>query len=158
MLERARFELERVRSKLEIYKKQYRKARLPALELSGIYALFPDRLGPADEVKHKWDDTWPFSSRSGVYFIFADSGEIVYIGTAWNIGVRLGKYFHYDVDRKCKIVGTWIERPAYLATLAVPEEMSFEAAGLEEYFIDRLNPRLNKIGRLEDDPSEPKLR
>jgi len=42
--------LEQVKADLENYKQQYRKTSLPHLQLSEIYALFPDRARFADEV------------------------------------------------------------------------------------------------------------
>jgi len=157
MIPRLKSERDRINSALEDYKERYRRETLDPLELSGVYALFPDKLSCDDGIEGRWPATWPHSTRSGVYFLFTEQGELLYIGTAWHVGARLGQYFHYDSDRRCKIVRTWSKDPAYLLILAVPEGMSFEAAALEEFFIERVGSIDNKVGRVRDDPSEPKV-
>ena len=77
-----------------------------------------------------------------VYFVFAKDGQLLYVGKAWHVGSRLGAYFDFDENKRCRLIGRkWSREPAYVATIAPPEGMSFEAAGLEEYFIEVLNPR-----------------
>jgi excinuclease UvrABC nuclease subunit len=119
--------------------------------LSGVYALFPDEPQTV-EAEGGWSDKWPQSDEAGVYLVFGGSGRLLYIGKAsmnQSIGNRLSFYFGSDrVDKTCTIVheGRWKERPMYIATVAVPREMRFEAPALEEYLIASLGPCDNANG------------
>lgn len=132
---------------LDKFCKQYRRPGLPALELSGVYALFPEEELP-DFVEYRWNEDYPNAARKGVYLIFGRSGRVLYIGKASlgaSIGGRLGTYF--AGKNECRLLSTdWTERPTYIATIAVPQGMSFEAAALEEYLIRCLNPCDNGVG------------
>jgi hypothetical protein len=140
--------LEAVRFELENYKKQYRRSDFPDLKLSGLYALCPDETG---DVVSDWDKEWPNSRDAGVYFIFDSSVRLLYIGKASMndcIGDRLSAHFPSDKATKtCSIVG-WNkeQQPMYVATVAVPEDMKFEAAALEEYLIGKLPTVYNVRG------------
>ncbi len=63
--------LQDVLNNIDVYKTKYRKEDLPQLEISGIYALFPND-GNRNEIKYdmKWPDTWPNVERQGIYFNF----------------------------------------------------------------------------------------
>jgi len=138
-----------LKTKLKHYEATYRH---PALERFGInepYALFP-RDGEVTSLR--WDDEWPSSKRAGVYLIYGDS-RLLYVGTAWTLGPRLGCYFQNEdpksTVRKCKVIHTaWTETPKYVVTIAVPDTSRFEAAALEEYLISELRPCDNTVGRL----------
>jgi hypothetical protein len=148
--------LEPVKCALEEYQAKYRRPGLPELELSGLYALFPEQGPPAAGLAWRWPDPWPNGWRKGVYLLFNGSGRLLYVGKASMnnfIGSRLSSHFHTDHSTKaCKVAAPgWSEQPVYLATLAVPEEMSFEAPALEEYLIERLAPSDNVRGRAQED-------
>jgi len=136
-----------VRRCLDEYQEKYRRAGLSALELRGMYALFPEE-GVADFVESHWDDPYPNADREGVYLMFGRSGTLLFVGKASmgaTIGGRLGTYF--AGKKECRLLSTdWTERPTYVATIAVAEGMSFEAPALEEYLIQRLAPCDNKLG------------
>jgi hypothetical protein len=144
--------LEEVNHALEQYKAKYRRSDLPDLRLSGLYSLFPDKVQTAD-AEQRWNDQWPHSDDAGVYFIFGGSGLLLYVGKAsmsHRIGNRLSFYFGSDnANKKCTVVheGQWYERPMYVAAVAVPPNVEFEAAALEEYLIAALDPRDNVNGR-----------
>ena len=144
--------LEQVKQALEQYKAKYRRSDLPDLNMSGLYALFPDEVQTAGDVAYRWNDQWPNSDEAGVYFIFGSSGRLLYIGKAsmnHYMGGRLSNYFGCDKATKaCRIVheNGWSERPMYVATVAVPRGMNFEAPALEEYLIGRLEPVDNVRG------------
>jgi|SRR5271157_493409 len=137
---------------IEKYKSKYRRQNLPALELSGWYDLFPE--APSNfNVEASWSPTspWPHGERAGVYFIFGDEGSLLYVGKAsvGCIGARLDSYFGYErATKACRIIEpkAWSHRPRYVAALAVPEDMKFEAAGIEEFMIRELRPPLNTVG------------
>jgi len=138
--------LAQVRRCLDEYQEKYRRPGLPALELRGMYALFPEE-GLADFVEARWNDQYPNADREGVYLIFGRTGMLLYVGKASmgaSMGGRLGTYF--AGKNECRLLSTdWTERPTYVATIAVPEGMSFEAPALEEYLIRRLSPCDNKL-------------
>jgi hypothetical protein len=139
--------LAQVRRYLDEYQEKYRRPGFPALELSGMYALFPEE-GLADFVESRWNDPYPNADRKGVYLIFGRTGLLLYIGRAsmgTTIGGRLGTYFAGKTE--CRLLSTdWTERPTYVATIAVPPGLSFEAPALEEYLIRCLNPCDNNLG------------
>ena len=140
--------LEVVQRELDNYKKQYRRSNFPDLKLSALYALRPDE---ALAVASDWDKEWPNSNHAGVYFIFDSSYRLLYVGKASMkncIGDRLSAHFPNDKATKtCRIVGWYKqEQPMYVATVAIPHDIKFEAAALEEYLIDRFNPIYNFQG------------
>ena len=132
---------------LDEYQEKYRRPDLPALELRGMYALFPEE-GLADFVESGWGDPFPNADSKGVYLIFGRTGMLLYVGKASmgaTLGGRLGT--HFAGTKECRLLShDWTERPAFVATIAVPEGMSFEAAALEEYLIKCLSPGDNKLG------------
>jgi hypothetical protein len=133
--------LQNVKSALATYIDKYRKPGLPEPELSGLYALFPERGELPSDIERRWPAQWEQSDKTGVYFIFAGDGQLLYVGKAWHLGSRLGHYFDYDENKRCRLLCSWSRDPAYVATIAVPQDMSWEAAGLEEYFIQVLRPK-----------------
>ena len=143
--------LARIKQCLDEYQTKYRRPGLPDLELRGMYALFPEE-GLFDFVESRWNDEYPNADRKGVYLIFGRSGTPLYVGKASmgaSIGGRLGTYF--AGNKECRLLSTdWTERPTYVATVAVPQGMSFEASALEEYFIKCLKPCDNKLGASEE--------
>jgi hypothetical protein len=143
--------LEAIKCAVDEYRIKFRHPQLPDLELSALYALFPDEKEFSHEAELHWPESYPNAARQGVYLIFGGSGRLLYIGKASmnsSMGGRLAHWFHYDTSwRGCRVVHPgWSERPAYLATIAVPRDMGFEAPALEEYLIKRLNPLDNAIG------------
>jgi excinuclease UvrABC nuclease subunit len=144
--------LKQIREALEEYKEKYRKPGLPDLVLSEPYDLTPDVKDAQFACKSQWNDTWPNSTRRGVYFILSATGRLLYVGKASMdnvIGDRLSDYFETDATTKrCRIVhDAWSEAPRFVATVAVPVEMGFEAPALEEFLIEGLAPTDNVRGR-----------
>lgn len=139
--------LVQIRRCLDDYEENYRRPGLPPLELKGMYALFPEE-GQPDFVESRWNEPYPQADRKGVYLIFGRSGMLLYVGKASmgsSIGGRLGTYF--AGKKECRLLFTdWTERPTYIATIAVPHGMAFEASALEEYLIKSLKPCDNNLG------------
>jgi hypothetical protein len=134
--------LQNIKVALATYIDKYRKPGLPEPELSGLYALHPERGDLVSTVEMQWPADWQHARKTGVYFVFAKDGQLLYVGKAWHIGSRLAAYFDFDADKRCRQIGRkWSKEPAYVATIACPEGMSFEAGALEEYFIQVLTPR-----------------
>jgi len=144
--------MKNINQALNAYETKYRRSGLPALTVSGLYDLFPSQ---PSQISAKWSwsrsNPWPHANRAGVYFIFGDTGNLLYVGKAsrGSIGARLDEYFGYEkLTKGCRIIEpqAWRERPRYVAALAVPEDMWFEAAALEEFLIRELQPPLNAAG------------
>lgn len=131
------------------YSRDFRRQDLPTLEVSELYDLFPDREHP---VSPCWpEDYFPNAERAGVYFFFDERLNLLYVGKASMsncLGNRLGAYFKYEEDGKtCRVIHEWSANLKYLATVAVPPEMPYEAPALEEFLISRLKPPDNSRGK-----------
>ncbi len=144
--------LEKVQFALDDYQTRYRRSDVSPIKLSEPYSLFPEETYPPADSEMCWPAPYPQCDRKGVYFIFGQTGRLLYIGKASlssSLGTRLGRYFQYAEDRKRCMVRNgelWTEPPRFLATAAVPEDMPFEASALEEYLIAKLNPSDNVTG------------
>ena len=154
--------LDSLRAGLSTYRERWRGAIAGNLfEVSGIYALFPEAARTAGvHFTSGWNDEWPYSRRNGVYLVLSETGRVLYIGKAsrGTIGARLSEYFKCDEAKRCRIVdpikpidgvrprGGWSERPAYVLTVAVPDDLSSAASALEEYLIWTLRPCDNTLG------------
>lgn len=137
--------LESVKLALDDYRHNYRRPGLPEIELSCLYALFPQEGERPASADSRWNSPFPNSDRQGCYLIFGESGKLLYVGKASGnarMGGRLGMYFGHDrLTGDCRVLShDWNERPMYVATIAVPNGMGFEASALEEYLVNRLNP------------------
>jgi hypothetical protein len=142
--------LEAVKDALREFKAKYRRDDFPDLEPSGLYALHGDE---TRGVASDWDKEWPNSRATGVYFIFESEFLLLYIGKASMndyIGVRLSEHLPSDkTTKECKIVGWGKEQqPMYVVTVAIPQDIKFEAAALEEYLIGKLSPVYNVQGKI----------
>jgi hypothetical protein len=71
--------LEDVRHAIKEYKETYRRQDLPDLELSGLYALFPDEATTPDVVS-RWNDKWPLCERCGVILVQINSAVLSVAG------------------------------------------------------------------------------
>lgn len=141
-----------VREKLNVFKNEFRLEKL-RLEISDWYSLFPTtKDNDLDKHQKQWPEIYPHAEKKGVYLIFNENKELIYIGKASmnnNIGKRLGSHFSYESDKvTCKINHSWSSSPKYIITIAVPDGMSFEAPALEEYLITEFADSLpdNAIG------------
>jgi len=67
--------------------------------------------------------------------------------------MRLGSYFKNNAaDKSCRIVErsdwrAWSDPPKYVVSIAVPDQLPFEAPALEEYLIAALKPPDNRNAR-----------
>jgi len=133
------------------YEQRFRRDDLDRLEVSGLYDLFPSNGGVPVPVAASWpNDQWPYAKRAGVYLIFDEKLDLLYVGKASlnsSIGDRLYTYFREGQDHGCRIRHEgWDRPPRYVTTIAVPENTRFEAPALEEFLITRLQPTSNRIG------------
>ena len=154
----ARVSFSDFRSIMDEYLNEYRlNPNLEALEISGIYDLFPDQSSSDKDIQKAaaWPDRWSNSERPGIYAIFDASLELLYVGKASMgsyLGARLSSYFQGSPKEPCKVLHTWVNHegetvtPRYVITVAVPKETPWEAPALEEYLIDQLKPPSNRMG------------
>lgn len=123
-----------------------------------MYALFPEEGSLPAEVTEKWPDNYPHYWRNGIYVVYGAGGEHLYVGKASHnvIGRRLDSYFAYDLQdearKQCRVLDAGWE-PKFIVTVAVPDQMPFEASALEEYLIRELNPTTNQVGKRTGHPA-----
>ncbi|MFC4314485.1 GIY-YIG nuclease family protein [Steroidobacter flavus] len=135
---------------VSFYHANWRHPDLYVPTLSPLYSLFPSETHAVSGLL-RWPSSWPNADSPGVYLIFAADGQLLYVGKSRSLGTRLDNYFRYSNGRgsDCHIVDSgWHFKPCFVATIPLLE--SFEAAGLEEFLIDRLDPWENKHGSRRD--------
>ncbi|MDX8558684.1 GIY-YIG nuclease family protein [Elizabethkingia sp. HX CGY] len=139
--------LNEVLSFVKTYSIEYRNPNLPDFEISQIYDLFPERNSFDENIN--WPAEYFHNGRYGIYLILNIEYDVIYIGKAKNIGKRLGAYFGTNKeDKTCLIKHTnWSSNPKYLCTIAVDDEIWFEALSLEEYLIWNTQPIDNKLSK-----------
>lgn len=138
-----------LQSELERYCTDMRGPAMPELNLSGLYDLYPS----SDDTpcEYHWPDDWPSVDRPGVYFVFNAEMQVLYIGKAsmnsW-FGARLSSYFKVGANKECVIknLASWKGKPRFVAVISMEDEFKFEAPGLEEYLITKLQPIDNRVG------------
>lgn len=133
---------------IESYKEDFRKEGLPALRESALYDLFPKN----QELENCWPNKWPHNGEAGVYAIFDEDLNLLYVGKSSmnnSIGSRLSSYFGFETDKSCLIKQPtgWSQSPRFVQAIAVPEGMRYEAPALEEYLIMKLTPPDNTKGK-----------
>ncbi len=136
---------ESIRALIKAFHEDWRHPRLPPLEFSELYSLFPEET-TVQPTTVSWPRPWPLGDRAGVYLIFGSAVQLLYVGKSACLWRRLSNYFQYSAGKgsACRIVHSgWKTRPIFVATVAVTE--SFEAAALEEYLIGRAHPEENRI-------------
>lgn len=130
------------------YVVRYRRSDLPPIEVGEPLDLYPSLPAPSNfRAKLTWANPWPFGDRAGVYMIYCESLEIMYIGKASMnrcLGNRLYEYF--GGGSACTAKADWLEPARFVINIAVPREMPFEAPAIEEFLIKRLKPKRNGTG------------
>lgn len=139
--------LQDVKNAIHDYLKMQRG--LGALNVSDYYALFPDSAREDIPISGRWNsDPYPYQDRRGVYLIFDEDLDLMYIGkTDSNFGSRLYNYF--KGTGSCRVVHSgWSKTPYYVITIPIEKSRSHIVSplALEEYLIDRLQPYDNIIG------------
>jgi len=135
------------------YCRKFRHPDLPSLDVAPPIDLYPERplVGAAPQLEPVV--SWPFAQRAGVYIMYDDALDLLYIGkVSMNrcLGQRLYEYFGGgDV---CVPKFDWLFPVRFLVIIAMPEDSPFEAPSLEEYLIRTLHPKSNVAGRAFIDP------
>ena len=129
--------LENLRYSLEWFKARYSIA----LEISELYALFPEEDETPPLAQSHWNVQWPNSESNGVYAVFSkftnDKKDLQYIGKASSPGMRLGHRLgaHFGGKKEActiKVPTRWVaQRLRYIVTIPVPADEPFIAAALE---------------------------
>jgi len=136
--------LKDLREKIEIYSRVFRNQSIPPIEESRIYSLYGTPLGGIEPDIY-WPEDWPLGDRRGIYAIFSNE-VLLYIGkaSAQDIGYRLYDYFKKGANGECVTNKnhTWTSEPTHIVTWAVPDNLFFEASGLEEFLIDSFSDEL----------------
>jgi hypothetical protein len=131
------------------YESHYRHPNLTRFKISPPVDLFPMRPLPSGITpKSSWTDNWPFAWSPGVYMIYSESLDLMYIGKASMnryLGQRLGDYFGGSTT--CIPKKNWLQTARFVINIAVPEETPFEAPALEEFLIKKLQPPWNAAGK-----------
>ena len=144
--------LDDLKSRVAEFNNTYRRPEFQPLEVSAAYDCSPEKGDPIVRCEGQWpDDYWPNAWSAGIYGILDEELQLLYVGKASlgsTLGSRLSSYFRHDQNRHCRPEPhhTWSGNPRYVVTVAVPEEMRFEAPALEEFLINKLNPPDNTAG------------
>jgi hypothetical protein len=136
-----------LKDEIENYKNKYRREGLPEFGEINRYALYP--VEQNNEKEYGWPEKFYDCDSPGIYAFLDENDKVLYIGKASMnnlLGYRLGSYFCYGESDRCKPNHQWIRNPFYIITMAVHDDMKFEAAALEEYLISRLRTLENKVG------------
>ncbi|MBT3917401.1 MAG: GIY-YIG nuclease family protein [Rhodospirillaceae bacterium] len=102
------------------------------------------------DVKKDWLKPWKHAADQGVYAIFGPSKLLLYVGKASlrsSLGKRLVTYFKNSSDGlrgEQRKHHTWSEDPQFILTIRVNKP--WEAPSLEEYLINKLQPKDNTNG------------
>ena len=99
---------------------------------------------------HDWDadKPWPNAEHQGVYAIFCEEMELLYVGKASlssSLGARLASYFVKNLNGPGAAIRSghsWTRTPGYVFTAKVNK--AWEAPSLEEYLITELQPSDNQ--------------
>ena len=114
-----------------------------------LYCLFPEKENEI-EFNSKWPEGYPNADKQGVYIMFDDKLNLLYIGKASansTLGKRLGHWFKYGEGNKCHLnYDTWQPKPRFLVTIAAQKNKRYEVPALEEFLISKLHPSANFIG------------
>ena len=134
---------------LSEYISRYRRADLPPVAIGDPLDLYPDRPAPNGfDRKLTWASPWPFADHPGVYLLYSEGFEILYIGKASmsrNLGKRLWERF--GAGKTCRPKEEWLKPIRFVINIAVPKELAFEAPAIEEFLILKLRPKFNGTGK-----------
>lgn len=121
-------------------------------------------LNPSLHKDLKWSDKWyrtgilPNHDQRGVYDFLNNDEEVIYIGVGVKAGSN-GTYRKHGIGSRVfkrfrlkeKINNKFLPRDGWeevesVITLAFTEEYSYMAYSLEQFLIQKMKPKLNKVG------------
>lgn len=130
------------------YVHSFRRSDLPPIQAGAPLDLYPSRPESALFPRQlTWDDPWPYGDRAGVYLLYDEALNLLYVGKA-SMNRRLGQrlYEYFGGGEVCHPRLDWLRPARYVIIVAMPAEFPFEAPALEEFLIRRLQPKLNGVG------------
>ena len=135
--------LDEVLKLVRLYEEKYRHPDLTRFLVSNKYDLFPEK----ENMENSWRQCYPYTDRPGASLIMDDNDNVLYIGkSSVAIGGRLGSYFCYDDERKCRVRSPyWSTSPKYIVSIAVPFDSAFECAALEEFLLANVQTTDNSV-------------
>lgn len=139
----------RLRDEITRFCDSFRPAGLPEFQLGVPLDLYPARQPLLNLCPIlTWSDQWPFHDYPGVYSLFNEQFDILYIGKA-SMGRCLGKrlYEYFGSAGICIPKHSWLLPVRYVVNTACVKGLAFEAPALEEYLISRISPQLNGVGK-----------
>jgi len=89
--------------------------------------------------------SWPSNESPGVYIFLDAEKHITYIGKASFdncIGARLNSRF----DTRWNPKKPESQGCVFITTIALPNDLAFEASAIEEYLLKKLKTRSNRVG------------
>jgi len=134
---------------LSEYISRYRRSELPLLRVGEPLDLYPSRPASASfSPRLTWANPWPFADYPGVYLLYREDFELLYIGKS-SMRRCLGKrlYQHFGGGAACAPAEEWLQPVRFVINVAVPRELPFEAPAIEEFLIRKLQPKINGTGR-----------
>jgi hypothetical protein len=141
--------LRRLRDEIDRFCDSFRPAGLPEFHLGIPLDLYPERQ-PLERLSPilTWADQWPYHDYPGVYSLFDEQFDILYIGKA-SMGRCLGKrlYEYFGSAEICIPKHDWLLPVRYVVNTSCVKGFAFEAPALEEYLISRISPKLNGVGK-----------
>lgn len=131
------------------YQTKYRHPAQPEFEVGDVVHLFPnEQLASGTAGISLWTSRWPHDESAGVYLIYSEAQELLYIGKC-SMGQVLGRrlYCHFGGGDECVVKGNgWVVQPSFVVNVAVPADSPWEAPALEEFLIGKCRPILNVHG------------
>lgn len=132
---------------ISAYATRFRRHDVDPLAVGPALDLFPEEPAHGEfKAETNWQDSWPHSERAGVYLVYNQAFQLLYVGKAWIFGPRLYGHFR-SKDNGCEVLEKWSSRPRYVINVAVPTNMAFEASALEAFLIYTLKPSDNSHGK-----------
>jgi hypothetical protein len=127
-----------VATALSEFNRNFPRPKVGSVVLSDAFRIVEDYAG----------GSFPNSACGGVYLIFDRYDNLLYVGKADGLGVRLGAHFGWNAERTAGRVKSAKLKDAYaVRTIGLPDESRFESTAIEAFLIRKLDPSLNVVGR-----------
>jgi len=125
----------KVISVLKEFQEKYPRPGIPDL----LKLIKQYKLNEFNQISQHWSDF----VNPGVYFIFSDDDELLYIGMSTSIGSRVNSHFGSLINPKTP---QWLQDEGkiagYVAILLIDNNHRFEAPAIEDYVVCKLQEKL----------------
>ncbi len=132
-------DIDKIQSAINDLNTNYPRPRIGLIAIDGQY-----------DLENDWPKAYPNVKSAGVYILLDSNNSLLYVGKTScdsSFGKRFNQYFMYGEDKKYKVKNKYYAEVKKILTIPLPSGHEFEASAIEEFLIQKLNPRLNKIGR-----------